>query len=111
MTSRDFAIAVNKFFYYANNYNCVDITYPSIEGCDKHRYMPDFFQAFEPYLIEHLWGKFEYRYENARTSGAAVLEFYADLDGSNRMKLLSWINENYEQSDNFGISLPKDEEI
>lgn len=104
MTNRDFCIASNKFFYYAMNFNAKQITYPSIQGGNKTEYIPEFFEAFEPNLIEHLLGKWRYLYEEYGCHDV-IMRFYAELDGENRTKMLSWINENYQQREDFGISI------
>lgn len=103
MENREFAIAVNKFFYFAMNFTTSEITYPSYDGM-RTEYLPSFFNAFEKHLIEHIKGKWDSAF---RTGGAygAMFAFYADLDGENRAKFLAWVNENYKQRDTFGISL------
>lgn len=105
MTNKDFAASVTKFFYYANNYNCVAITYNALGRGEVTEYLPEFFKAFQPMAIDHLWGKFNSYYEEYRRSAAAMIEWFAALDGSNRARLLKWINENYKQSESFGINL------
>lgn len=106
MTNKDFAVAVTKFFYYANNYNCVPVTYNAPGRGEVTEYLPSFFLAFDKFDIDHFNGKFEYFYKkfNGR-SGAAIIEFFAELDGTNRAKLCKWINENFKQNEDFGISL------
>ena len=95
MTNANIAlIAINKFFFYAMNYPCVPITYKSSDGTEKKAYLPSFFTAFPPYLIEHLKGKWEYACENYGGYGA-IMKFYGELDGSNRNLMLNYIIDNY----------------
>lgn len=110
MTNTNFAIAVNKFFFYAMNYSQADITYPTLFNGNVTRSLPDFFLAFDKGSIEHLFGKFNSAYDKYGSRGA-VMAFYGELDGTNRYKLLSWINENYKMRDDFGISIPKEEVV
>lgn len=106
MTNKDFAIAVTKFFYYANNYPCVPVTYNALGRGEVTEYLPSFFLAFDKYSVDHLNGKFEYFYEKCNgRSGAAIIEFFAELDGDNRAKLCKWINENFQQDESYGINL------
>ena len=106
MNNKDFAVSINRFFYFANNYDCVKITFPSVHSGSRTEYQPEFFKAFEPHLVEHLLGKFEYFYGKCnRRSGAALIEFYAELDGNNRARLLKYINENYNENATWGLAL------
>ena len=109
MTNKDFALAVNRFFYYANNWKCKEITYPSLAGHDITKYIPAFFEAFSKERIEWLLGKWNACYEDYGCRGV-MMAFYAELDGNNRALLLSWINENYQLDEGFGISLKTLEE-
>ena len=95
MTNANIAlIAINKFFFYAMNYPCGPITYKSIDGTEKKAYLPSFFKAFPPYLVEHLKGKWEYACDNYGGYGA-MMKFYGELDGSNRNLMLNYIIDNY----------------
>ena len=87
-------VAINKFFFYAMNYPCIRIEYHSIDGTDKYDYLPDFFKAFDYYLIEHLKGKWNYACDKYGGYGA-MMQFYGELDGTNRQKMLKYIVENY----------------
>lgn len=108
MTNADFAIAVNKFFFFANNFPTKAITYKSIDGTEKTKYAPSFFECFEPWAVEHLLGKWASAYDRYGCYGC-MNAFYGELDGGNRYRFLKWVNENYEQKDNFGISIPAKE--
>jgi hypothetical protein len=87
-------IAINKFFFYAQNYPCVEVTFPSIRGVERREYLPSFFKAFEPHLVEHLMGKWVSATHNTDSYGY-LMKFYGELDGSNRQKMLKYIMENY----------------
>jgi len=87
-------IAINKFFYYAQNYPCIRIEYKSIDGTTKYDYLPDFFKAFPANLVEHLRGKWLNACEKTDSYGY-VMKFYGELDGTNRQKMLQYIMENY----------------
>lgn len=104
MSNKDFAVAVNKFFFYAMNYDSVAITYPTLWNGKVTNYLPSFFNAFDKMDIEHLWGKFQSAYNRSGCRGA-IMDFYGELDGSNRAKFLTWINNNFKQRDDFGISM------
>lgn len=104
MNAKDYAIAVNKFFYFANNWNSEEVTYPTLFRGKVTEYIPAFFQAFEPYNIEHLLAKFNHCYELYGCRGV-IMGFYAELDGENRARLLQWAYDNFQQSDDFGINL------
>lgn len=85
---KTYLIAINKWFYFSMNY-----TYGFIEKV----------WGDTPMLAEHLRGKFEglCRYHD---SYGAMNAFYAELDWDNRVKLMNWVMENYndEQRINFG---------
>lgn len=111
MTKKDFANAVNKFFYYANNFKTALVSYHSIDGTDKSQYMPEFFEAFRngPSAIEWLWKKWQRLYGDYGSRGV-MMAFYGELDGKNRALLLGWIHENYEFDEGYGINLKTLEE-
>ena len=110
MTNAEFAIAVNKFFYFANNLPTKAITYKSIDGTEKTKYAPSFFECFEPWVVEHLLDKWAEAYYRHGCYGC-MNAFYEELDGGNRYRLLKWVNENYEHRNNFGISIPSKEKL
>ena len=104
MTNSNIALlAINKFFYYAMNCELVSIEYPSIAGGTKKAYLPNFFNAFPPHLVEHLKGKWDYAVEKCDSYGC-MMKFYAELDGTNRGLMLTYILDNYKDG-NHGISL------
>lgn len=87
-------IAINKFFYYAQNYPSVRIDYKSIDGTMKFDYLPDFFKAFPLHMVEHFRGKW-LNACNKTDSYGYVMKFYAELDGTYRQMMLKYIMENY----------------
>ena len=87
-------IAINKFFYYAQNYPSVRIEYKSIDGTMKSDYLPDFFKAFPPYMVEHFRNKWLNAVDKTDSYGY-LMKFYGELDGLNRQKMLKYIMENY----------------
>lgn len=107
MTNANIALmAINKFFFYAMNYPSVLITYKSIDGTEKKAYLPSFFKAFPPYLVEHFKDKWEYSYKFYGSYGA-VMKFYGELDGSNRNLMLNHIIDTYNDEQR----IPLNEEI
>ena len=95
MTNADIAlIAINKFFFYAMNYPCVPITYKSIDGTEKKDYLPSFFKAFPPYMVEHFRSKWLNAVDKTDSYGY-LMKFYAELDGTYRQMVLKYIMENY----------------
>lgn len=104
MTNKDFAIAVNKFFFYAMNYPLVEVEYPTLFDGTQKKHLPSFFNAFEPSIIAHYVGKWESAYKRVGSYGA-INVFYGDLDGKHRAKMLKYINENFTQREDFGINL------
>ena len=87
-------IAINKFFFYAQNYPMVEVTFPSIRGVQRTEYLPSFFKAFEPHLVEHLMGKWVNATDKTDSYGY-LMKFYAELDGTYRQMMLKYIMENY----------------
>lgn len=49
--------------------------------------------ADEPYLVDHFKAKFNSLYY--RGSYGVIPAFYAELDMSNRMKLMQWVMDNF----------------
>ncbi len=72
-------IAINKWMFFIYNY-------PS-DFIDK-------VWADEPYLVKHLKGKFNYCYETIGAYGA-IPAFYAELDSKNKVKMMSWVMDNF----------------
>lgn len=117
MTKADFAIAVNKFFYFAMNYSFGQVTYQTFDG-EKTEYLPTFLNANWHCNKAHMVGKWkaacikkydENDYPIFNDSYGTINRFYAELDGKNRMAFLTWVMENYKQDDNYGICLNENE--
>ena len=71
--------AVNKFIFYCYNF--------------EHDFIQKVWKD-DPWLASHLDSKFKAAYRNEGAYGA-MLSFYAELDSSNKAKLLAYILENY----------------
>ena len=95
------ASAINKWFYYAMNYNVVPIEIEDYAGV-RTEYLPDCFNAFPKSLRGHLAGKWNALYEN-HGSRAVLMAFYAELSSNYRKDLIEWVMNNYndEQKLNF----------
>ena len=80
--------AINKwmFFIYNYPYNFID----SIWGN-------------EPWLVNHLKGKFNAYYEDYGAYGV-IPKFYAELDSSNKIKMMSWVMENFNGEQKLNIA-------
>lgn len=118
MDNRNFAIAVNKFFYFSMNYEMDYITYETFGG-EKTELLPSFLNANWHCNRAHMIEKWKSicieRYDKNRVpiysdSYGRIWRFYSELDGDNRMALLEWVNENFKINEDFGINL-KEEEI
>jgi hypothetical protein len=94
-------IAINKWFYYAMNYNVVEIEVENFDGTTT-MYLPDCFNAFPKTLRSHLAGKWDALYEKYG-SRAVLMAFYGELSSNYRKDLMAWVLENYndEQKLNF----------
>lgn len=86
-------IAINKWFFYAMNYNVVPVEVEDYKG-KRTEYLPDCFKAFSIYDRAHLAGKWNACYEDYG-SRAVLMAFYAELDGDNRKLLMEWVLNNY----------------
>ena len=86
-------VAINKWFYYAMNYNVVPVEIEDYQG-KRTEYLPDCFEAFPKHLRGHLFEKWESLYESYG-SRAVLMAFYGELDWSNRKLLMEWVLNNY----------------
>lgn len=93
--------AINKWFYYAMNYNVVQVEVETFDGTKKI-YLPDCFNAFPKTLRAHLAGKWDFLY-NKYGSRAVLMAFYAELSSNYRKDLMEWVLNNFndEQKLNF----------
>jgi hypothetical protein len=93
--------AINKWFYYAMNYNVVPMEVETFDGV-KTEYLPDCFNAFPKTLRAHLAKKWDTLY-GLYGSRAVLMAFYAELSSNDRKDLMAWVLENYndEQKLNF----------
>ena len=84
--------AINKFFYYKNNFNSVEHAF----GNGIATYVPEVIEkASWTCDSDHIAEKF-IGYRNRKgNSQDAFDELYANLDTNNRIAMLSWILENY----------------
>ena len=85
--------AINKWFYYAMNYNVVPVEVADYKG-ERTEYLPDCFNAFPKNLRGHLAEKWSALYDSYG-SRAVLMAFYAELDYSNRKLLIEWVMNNY----------------
>lgn len=63
-----------------------------------HNYPHNFIQtvwADNPNLARHLEEKFNKFYSNYRYGTMTFFRWFMELDGGNREKLVTWVNENY----------------
>lgn len=86
-------IAINKWFYYAMNYNVVPVEIEDYSG-KRTEYLPDCFNAFPKTLRAHLAGKWDSLYERYG-SRAVLMAFYAELSTNYRKDLMEWVLNNY----------------
>lgn len=96
MTNKDLAVGFNKVFYAINNIGGETFTAINFyTGERETKVLPKWFSAFDSGLVQHLADKWE--------ESGDFFTFYSQLDGGTRFKLLSWINENYQLSEDFGL--------
>lgn len=86
--------AINKWFYYAMNYNVVEILVPTLDGEESIMWLPDFFNAFPKSIRAHFASKWNYGYDQYG-SRAALMWFYAELSSNYRIMLMEWVLNNY----------------
>ena len=86
-------IAINKWFFYGYNYDCVEMEIATFSGVEK-MYAPSCLQAFPVGMRKHFLGKWNELYD-AYGSRAVLMAFYAELSPSNRKLLIEWIMGNY----------------
>ena len=72
-------IAINKWMFFIYNYP------------------PNFISEIwkdEPWLVQHLTGKFNALYEDKGAYGV-IPAFYGELTTNNRIKMMSWVMDNF----------------
>lgn len=95
-------IAINKWFYYAMNYNVVEIEVEDFDGTKKE-YLPDCFNAFPKTLRAHLAKKWDTLY-GLYGSRAVLMAFYAELSDNYRKDLIQWVMDNYNDEHKFNFN-------
>ena len=95
-------IAINKWFYYAMNYNVVEIEVENFDGTKKE-YLPDCFNAFPKTLRAHLAKKWDTLY-GLYGSRAVLMAFYAELSDNYRKDLIQWVMDNYNDEHKFNFN-------
>lgn len=93
--------AINKWFYYAMNFNVVPIEVETFDGV-KTEYLPDCFNAFPKSMRGHFANKWNYGYKEYGSRGV-LMWFYGELSTNYRKDLMEWVLNNYndEQKLNF----------
>ena len=76
--------AINKFFYFSMNY--------------PHDFIEKVWSD-DIWLAKHLRNKFEVQYIKHGSYGV-VNAFYGELDWNNRIKLMNWVMNNYNDEQN-----------
>ena len=95
-------IAINKWFYYAMNYNVVEIVVEDFDGTKKE-YLPDCFNAFPKTLRAHFAKKRDTLY-GLYGSRAVLMAFYAELSDNYRKDLIQWVMDNYNDEHKFNFN-------
>lgn len=97
--------AINKFVYFALNYNVIAVEYTDFCGSNKTEYVPEFFKVFKEYEYPHLVSK----WKETETLGSygRVMAFYTLLDNAHRVAMLDYIVDNYK--DELSIHLSNNE--
>ena len=94
-TEKNSINAINKFFYYKNNFDSVEHTFHN----GTKEYVPEVIEkAAWKCASDHIAEKFIAYCDSKGNSCDAFDELYANLDIENRIAMLSWILENYECS-------------
>jgi hypothetical protein len=85
--------AINKWFYYAMNYNVTPVEIEDYNG-NRTEYLPDFFNAFPKNMRGHFANKWNSLYDKYGSRGV-LMAFYAELSSNYRKDLMGWILDNY----------------
>lgn len=88
-------IAINKWFYFAMNYETISHEWESISGERRVEYLPRFLkEAKWTCNLDHMLAKWNMATQS-KNPYAYLMNFYAELDEANRKALLEWVMENY----------------
>lgn len=88
-------MAINKWFYFALNYEVIRHEWKGISGRQRSEYMPSFLaEAKWTCSLDHMFSKWVTATQSQKPS-AYLMDFYAELDTSNRIVLLEWLMVNY----------------
>lgn len=98
-------IAINKWFYYAMNYRVVEVEVNDWQG-KRTEMLPDCFNAFSPSLRGHLSEKWSALYDRYG-SHAVLMVFYGELDTQNRIALMEWVMDNYNDEQKLRFNQPE----
>ena len=95
-------VAINKWFYYAMNYNVVKIEIADYRG-ERTEYLPDCFNAFPKSIRGHFAEKWNALYDKYG-SRAVLMAFYAELSSNYRKDLMQWVLDNYNDEQKLSFS-------
>ena len=85
--------AINKWIYYALNYNVVEVEVQDFDGTHTEN-LPDCFNAFPMNIRKHFAGKFRAYYEDVGSDGV-MTKFYAEIGKSYQKMLMEWVLNNF----------------
>ena len=95
----------NKAFFYFNNYNSVPytrhvLTFDTDKGdyvdTERTDFVPEVLVKAETSCNQHLISKW-FNYVNGNTNGTeALFKLYGELGNTNRIAILGWIADNYD---------------
>lgn len=87
--------AINKWVFFGWNYSCVNHEWSGVIGETRREVVPRFLTEIQwTCNFDHMLSK----WKTATRSGnpdAYLVNFYADLSNENRILLLKWVMENY----------------
>ena len=85
--------AINKWFYYAMNYNHKKMEVRTFSGVED-KYLPDCFEAFPLHIRQHFLEKWNALYETYGCR-AVLAAFFNELSDTYRIPLMEWVLEHY----------------
>lgn len=87
--------AINKWFYFAMNYESVSHEWTSINGELRREHIPIFLKEVKwTCNLDHMFSKWNMA-TGLHDASAYLMDFYAELDNNNRIALLEWVMANY----------------